>query len=65
MADLTDFREAGQAGQRDTPKRGVSRPVPPLCPGQMSRRVPSLSRVPVHPRTMFAVRSSPKCSLGG
>jgi hypothetical protein len=31
MADLvTDFRGGGQAGHRDTPKGGVSRPVPPL-----------------------------------
>ena len=58
---VTDFRRAGQGGQRDTPKAGVSRPVPPLCPGQMSRPVPSLSRVPVGPRTLFAnARCSPK-----
>jgi hypothetical protein len=55
MASLvTDYRNLGRAGQRDTPKGGVSRPVPPQCPGQVSLRVPSLSHVPVCPRTMFA-----------
>ena len=64
MADLvTDFRGAGQAGHRDTPK-GVCPVLSHLLSGQMSRRVPSLSHVPVGPRTMFAnVRCLPKCSL--
>jgi hypothetical protein len=61
MADLvTDFRGAGQAGHGDTPK-GVCPVLSHLLSGQMSRRVPSLSHVPVGPRTMFAnVRCSPK-----
>jgi hypothetical protein len=65
MADLvTDFRGAGQAGHRDTPK-GVCPVLSHLLSGQMSRRVPSLSHVPVGPRTMFAnvIAVRQKCSL--
>jgi hypothetical protein len=54
MADLvTDFRGAGQAGHRDTPK-GVCPVLSHLLSGQMSRRVPSLSHVPVGPRIALA-----------
>jgi hypothetical protein len=73
MADLvTDFRGAGQAGHRDTPKGGVSRPVPPLvgtnvtscpvpvpCPGRSANNVRqcSLFAKNVHFRGLTATQA--------